>query len=420
MTSNRNRTSRRQFLGGTMLAGSAAALSWASAAPPPALAHRQPTATPSNGIEPNAIRRRGVGFRGYDPSRTSPGFTLFTPQFGDGTVYLIDIQGDVVHTWKMPYPPGRYGYLTERGTLFYNGRTAGPGWLGRQPFKGGVALEADWNGRVLWEVHQADHRQDGRLLRNGNVLLLCAGVVPEEIAKRVQGGIPGTEDDGTMYADYLVEMTPTGEAVWEWRSWEHLDPESDGHTAPGDARNDWTGGNAVMETPDGDILLSMRQTSTVVRIDRQTGEITWKLGAPPLAGQHAPTPLPNGHLLLLDNGPYRPDQAVAAGGTPFPFSRVLELDPTTNAIVWEFREAVPQYFFAPGQGNAQRLPNGNTLVNEGFFGRLFEVTPEGDVVWEYQNPYFGPADAPARAQQSQVFRAYRYTAEEVAAAQKPA
>src|ERR1051326_8728907 len=61
---------------------------------------------------------------------------------------------------------------------------------------------------------------------------------------------------------------------------------------------------------------------------------------------------------------FRPDQSVV-GGTPFPFSRVIELDPNTSSIVWEFREAVPQYFFSPGQGNAQRLPNGNTLINEG-------------------------------------------------------
>ena len=70
-------------------------------------------------IEPNTIKRRGVGFHGYDPTRASPGFTLFAPLVNTNkTVYLIDMQGDVVHTWEMPYPP-LYGYLTDRGTLFY-------------------------------------------------------------------------------------------------------------------------------------------------------------------------------------------------------------------------------------------------------------------------------------------------------------
>ena len=70
------------------------------------------------GIEPNTIKRRGVGFRGYDPDRAFSGFTLFAPFANTNkTVYLIDLQGNVVHSWDMPCPPGN-GYLTDRGTLF--------------------------------------------------------------------------------------------------------------------------------------------------------------------------------------------------------------------------------------------------------------------------------------------------------------
>ena len=70
-------------------------------------------------------------------------------------------------------------------------------------------------------------------------------------------------------------------------------------------------------------------------------------------------------------------------------------------------------FFSPRISNAQRLPNGNTLIK---FGRFFEVTPEGAVVWEYVNPYFGGSPRP-QEQTNQVFRAYRYTAAEIARAQ---
>jgi len=93
-------------------------------------------------------------------------------------VYLIDLQGEVVHTWNMPYPPGLSGYLTERGTLFYNGRTSEESFLSRFPFKGGIVLEADWNGKVLWEVRHPDHHHHGILLRNGNVLLHCMAEYP--------------------------------------------------------------------------------------------------------------------------------------------------------------------------------------------------------------------------------------------------
>jgi hypothetical protein len=125
-------------------------------------------------------------------------------------------------------------------------------------------------------------------------------------------------------------------------------------------------------------------------------EIVWKLGAPPLSGQHAPTPLPNGNILIFDNGPHRLDES-------FPFSRVIEVNPRTNDIVWKYQEGVPSNFFSPRISNAERLPNGNTLINDGWFGRFFEVTSTGDVVWEYVNPYFGPASKTAKAQNNMCF-----------------
>ena len=70
---------------------------------------------------------------------------------------------------------------------------------------------------------------------------------------------------------------------------------------------------------------------------------------------------------------------------------------------------------AAGVLAGQRLPNGNTFINEGLSGRLFEVTPGGDVVWEYVSPYFGPAAAPDKVQSNMIFRAYRYSQDEIAA-----
>ena len=369
---------------------------------------QQNTGPAQVGIEQITIKRRGVGLRGYDPTRASPGFTLFAPSAPTNkTVYLIDLRGDVVHTWDMPYPPG-YGYLTERGTLFYNGKIPNASYIGRAAYMCGAALEMDWKGKVLWEVRNPEHTHDGIRLKNGNVLLICKRPLPEDIVPKVTGGRPGTEyDHGKMIGDYLVEMTIDGKVVWEWRAWEHLDPVKDGITAVQDDREVWTLANGISEMPDGNILLSFRHISTVVMVNRQTGAIYWKLGAPPLSGQHAPYMLANGNVLLFDNGPHRLDAT-------FPFSRVLEIDPATKQIVWKYQEAIPSNFFSPRISNARRLPNGNTLIVEGWFGRLFEVTPEGDVVWEYVNPYFG---GPPKAQSNGVFRIYRYTPEEIARAQ---
>ena len=74
-------------------------------------------------VEQVKAKRAGVGLRAWDRERACPGFTLFAPQSCAGQIFLVNLEGNVVHTWQMPYVPGNYGYLTERGTLFYNGQT---------------------------------------------------------------------------------------------------------------------------------------------------------------------------------------------------------------------------------------------------------------------------------------------------------
>jgi hypothetical protein len=359
-------------------------------------------------VEQIKAKRAGMGLRALDPERAWPGATLFAPQSCGGKVYLIDLKGHVIHTWGMPYPPGNYGYLTEKGTLFYNGKIVedSPRFISRQPWKGGAALEVGWDGRVLWEVRHPDHHHDGIALRNGNVLLLCLAQLPPDLVSRVQGGMAGTERNGDMFADYLVEMTTDGHIVWEWRSWEHLDPEADRITAIQERREEWTHGNGLAELTNGDIVVSFRTISTVIIIDRVNGKIIWKLGAPPLCGQHAPVPLPNGNLLLFDNGPHRLDH-------PMPFSRVVEIELASKRIVWKYQEKREYEFFSPRISNAQRLANGNTLICEGDFGRIFEVTSDGELVWEFVNPYFGQGPG---GENNRVFRAYRYSEEEIARA----
>jgi hypothetical protein len=105
-----------------------------------------------------------------------------------------------------------------------------------------------------------------------------------------------------------------------------------------------------------------------------------------------------------------------------PFSRVIEVNPATNAITWRYQDRPAWNFFSPRMGNAQRLSNGNTLICESSFGRFFEVTKDGEIVWEYVNLFFGrPFFAgPPDTQGNLVFRALRYSAEEIARAEATA
>jgi hypothetical protein len=363
-------------------------------------------------VDQNTLRRSGLGLRALDRDLASPGYTLFAPITGSGQVYLIDLEGNVAHQWNLPYPPGSFGYLLPNGNLFYNGKTTEniediPWW-----FKGGVILEADPSGKIVWELRVPNHHHDARRLANGNVIVLATEAVPPELASKVKGGLPGTElPGGRILADVIYEITPAGETLWTWHAYEHLDPEIDVITAH-DKREEWSHANTVGELADGNIIFSARNLSTVLIIDRKTSQIIWRLGRETLSNQHYPHELPNGNILIFDNGTYRHNVALN-------FSRVIEVDRKTKQIVWQYTDTPLHNFFSPYISGAQRLANGNTLITEGNYGRLFEVTPDKQVVWEYVNPYFGVQQitkdtSPAvQGEQNSVFRSFRYSPEEI-------
>ena len=96
---------------------------------------------------------------------------------------------------------------------------------------------------------------------------------------------------------------------------------------------------------------------------------------------------------------------------------MIEVDPRTDTIVWEYADQSLFEFFSPYISGAQRLANGNTLICEGCHGRIFEITPAREVVWEYMSPHF--FQEPGRAGLNNwVFRAFRYTPEEIDAARR--
>ena len=165
------------------------------------------------------------------------------------------------------------------------------------------------------------------------------------------------------------------------------------------------------------IVITSRNANFVIIIDRQTGHVVWRIGPdyPPLthdlawgpqttprpvdqlSGEHdahlIPKGLPGaGDLLLFDNqGPsgYPAVPLQVEGG-----SRVVEINPVTKQIVWEYTAAAshqpPWAFSSSFISSARRLPNGNTLIDEGINGRFIQVTPAGEIVWEYVSPFEGP------------------------------
>lgn len=348
-----------------------------------------------------AERVRLSGLTWCDPELVAEGLTLIAGSWGGDRVRLVDEAGECVHEWRLPWPPGLGQTLTDRGTLLANGKVVDDHpFLGGLPFQAGAIAEFSWSGEKLWEVRHSGHHHDGILLANGNVMLLGIGPVPEELAARVRGGIDVYEEG--MWADTLVELTRDGDVVWEWRSWEHLDPEVDVIGPGAMDRSEWTHGNGVVELPSGDLLVSARQISTVLRVSRETGEITHRYGRETLAGQHSPWLTDEGTVLVFDNGFNRQD------GAP-PYSRLVEFDLDSGEEVWEYTDPVPWEMFSALQSSAQRLANGNTLACEGLTGRVFEVTRAGELAWEYVNPHLDfRAGESEGIRSNRMFRAHKF------------
>ncbi|MCY0937151.1 aryl-sulfate sulfotransferase [Streptomyces sp. H34-S4] len=318
----------------------------------------------------------------------------------------------MVHEWRLPYRPGRHARILESGNLAYSGVLPGeealfPMW---HKYRGGVMLEAAPDGTVLREHRDPLQHHDAHHLGGGRVLYTAVEPLRGADAAGVFGGVPGSEADGTVWADTITEVDADGSVRWSWSAAEHLD-RAEYALHPDYAREHWPLINSVVPLADGNVLASLRSVSAVVVISRETGEILWRTEPGAVSQQHAPTELADGRVLVFDNGVFRP-------GSDVPYSRVIEIERSSGKIVWEYHDPAREAFFAPFMGSAQRLAGGNTLVTDSPSGRLFEVTPEGYLCWEYVVPCFGAyQESEVRglfpSEPNAVFRSYRYTAEEL-------
>jgi len=334
--------------------------------------------------------------RYFDPQKAYFGYTLFAPM-GGKTVWLIDMEGRFVHRWEMPYVPGCHGRLLPNGHLLYAGKTDKdplPDFGG----SAGVLLEVDWNGRLVWKHEDPYMSHDFFRMDNGHTMILRWVPIPSDVAAKIKGGVAGTEREGVMWSDVLREVDPQGRVVWEWIGYEHFDPEID-VLCPLCKRDRWGQANACYVMPDGNVLVSYAFMGMIEIVEKASGKIIWRWGmGNELGFQHNPTVLDNGNILVFDNGRHRilaPD-----------YSRVIEINPKTNEVEWEYTANPPSDFYGSFMGGAQRLPNGNTLICEAPHGRFFEVTPEGETVWEYVNPFYHGFQRFGRT--NMVFRAMRY------------
>ncbi|GAB3679101.1 arylsulfotransferase family protein [Salinisphaera aquimarina] len=340
---------------------------------------------------------RGVTIN--DTDRAYNGYTLYT---GGGSAYasLIDMQGNEVHRWSLPYsklwdktPDGRGARPDDlmywrKAVMYPNGDLLAIYIAaGDTPWGYGmVKLDADSN--VIWKYHGATHH-DLDIAPDGRVLALTHAFSDKTFSEFPNLAKPFLED-------YLVVLNgktgeeerkiPLFDAFYNSRYQPWLT------AIPGFATEDPLHTNSVQFidpqlasafAPAGgrpnQALLSFRHPGTAVLVDINSGQITWALKGSWL-GQHSARALPNGHFTIFDNYGHFQDHNM---------TRVLEVDPSDDQIVWRYQGDEQHPFSSRLRGAAATLPNGDRLITESDGGRLFEVAPDGTIVWEFINPVRG-------------------------------
>ena len=345
-------------------------------------------------------RHHNTGLIYHSPQRALDGYTLVSTRGGTWT-NLIDMKGNICHRWE-DLDGIMYARLLPNGNLLLRSGVAdeaeGMGGSSKS------LKELDWESNVVWEYKNTMLHHDFRRLSNGNTIALAWEILPESVAVNVIGGYVDENSATHMYGDKIIEVDPKGNLVKEVRLWENLDFDQD-QICFLENRKEWTHANSLDFTNDGDFLVSFRQTSTIGIVDNETGVYKWKWGPGKVSHQHNPNMLSNGNILLFDKGAHRRGMN---------YSRLIEVNPSTDEIEWEYLGDPAMSFYSYNISNAERLPNGNTLVCEGAPGRLFEITSSGDIVWEYISPHFvySPTSAGGSVfgYSNAVFRAHRYEA----------
>lgn len=213
---------------------------------------------------------------------------------------------------------------------------------------------------------------DFLLLPNGNYLMMGSEQVVRDLRDYplFNGNATPGDSDAVVESVVLQEVRPDGVVVFEWRAIDHFDlGDVDPYYLSNPSVVDWTHSNAVALDGDGNYLLSSRHFNEITKIDRNTGAVIWRFGGKRnqfnvtndsalFLAQHDCRKIANGNLTLFDNG--------RAGSPVHPAAaKEYELDESTMtaALVWSHVEDSSSHSRAIG--NAQRLSNGNTLINYG-------------------------------------------------------
>ena len=370
---------------------------------------------------------------------------------GESYTRLIANDGEIINQWNHEVSAATAPYLLSDSTLICPFKIDNPYLVGSA--YGGKIIRYSWSGDILWEYEYSDtnyiQHHDIEPMPNGNILLVSWD--RKTYQEALEAGRENLENE--MWPDKIIELHPIGydsaTVVWEWKFWNHLIQDSDSNLANygiisehpelininiGDMPlavmgiADWTHINSVDYNENLDqIIISSRNMSEFYVIDHSTtteeasghsggnsgmgGDILFRWGNPMnydrgtvdnriLIGQHDVNWIESGHpnsgnIIMFNNG------ATTSFGQDYTQSSIIEISPpidtlgayyidninafAPDTIVWSYYSD----FFSPFMSGAKRLPNGNTLITVATEMRIFEVTNEGEILWDYTHAQVG-------------------------------
>ncbi len=394
----------------------------------------------------------------YDDTQSYGGFTIFTLRYSKN-VYIIDMQGHIVHTWHIPFDSvwPNPTHITNRAvcgdkvliksaTPFPNGDLLAtytcPGTGSVTGY--GMAKFNKSSDKVLWTYDKNTHH-NAYIDKTGNIYTLYHMPLPLSL-------IFHKPMLGEGLADYIAILSPEGKELKTISILNAFDRSPLFRQAliqylafllnqPGGLqRMDILHSNSVMKLEPkiaskfpmfkaGQVLVSLRDMNAIAVIDPETESVVWfALG--PWKRQHSAQFLANGHILLLDNQGLADEERkqesltknnnkvlnnkVQGEETSY-FSRILEYDPTTRSVTWDFSGSPELPFATSYVGDVQRLQNGNTMILDSLHGHIFEINNDKKVVWDCQLPAVDEAAfrKPDLSMQARIFSATRYSASDL-------
>ena len=380
----------------------------------------------------------------------SDAYTLFYPNH-QTQVYLIDNCGGLIHRWQLPENsfPGSKAVLDSLGNIYV--AMSNPDFVDGPSFgaggSGGVMEKYDWDGNLQWRHTIADslkrQHHDFEVMPNGNILALAWR--RHSLEELVANGFDTLSHfQRTLWSDALIEFNPgDGEVVWQWNAWDHLIQDFDSTALNFGViseslgridinyvdftfdRPDWLHSNSVAYSEERDqVVISVRNFHELWVIDHSTttaeaatnsggksgrgGDIMYRWGNPD-AYQDSLSPkiLNYQHdaswykdqesgetKLLVYNNWYAPNTSLGQLISPVfdTVTQAYQINPVTNSYL---PDTYSQSFthpdtikgFSTAGSSIQILDNGNILMCAARQGRIFEVTQDGELAWEYLIPF---------------------------------